>query len=246
MKKIYGLVMSIILLMGVNCISLAETNEKNWSPENVFVEMKKEDPSLDGYDVEKIGSNPIDAGFLSSSNDEYAFVKKGREENIESVEVIVPYKMLEDGTLMNSFEYARIAETGGDDFNFIDVRVYMSGLFEHYNLMGVGHCYRPLKVHATWFGEGTVTNLNANYYIIGNERGLNSGVEHGRKSYNMPISVSYPGKGVTYTNSSTPVQAGNIIYFTGGDHGELNCTIQYLDANGNARTDSRAYGINAQ
>ena len=214
--------------------------------QNVFVEMKKDDPSLDGYDVEKIGSNPIEAGFLSSSNDEYALVKKDREENIESVEVIVPYKMLEDGTLMNSFEYARIAETESTSFPFIDVKVYMSCLFEHYNIMGLGHCYRPMTVKASWSGDGVVTNLNANYYIIGNERGLNSGVEHGRKSYNMPISVSYPAKSSIYTNSSTPVAAGNIIYFTGDDHGELNCTIQYMDRNGNVRSDGGGYGVNAQ
>lgn len=99
------------------------------------------------------------------------------EESGDDVEVttIIPYKMQEDGTLMNSFEYYGMVpggesnETFSNQVNFTDMQVHFTIGYTVYMGSDWSPYYKPTSIRAKWTGGAstTVTYMNVSYNSVG-------------------------------------------------------------------------------
>ena len=190
---------------------------------------------------------------------EKAFQVREKKGDITKITTIIPYVINDEGSLVNSFDYAvKLAGTKSTSTvhtNFVDVAVTVITYYAHYfsyeNFM---HFYRHAGIEAYWSSDNPTLNptyLLVRYDTCGDLYAYPDCLSEADPTclqldyfIRSSISKSNPAEGTLYIDGSHTMPYNRVIYCSDYfDHGGLIYLKLNYYVNGNYRSDDRSYYV---
>lgn len=273
MKKICATFLAFILLFSVSSSAFAATSPLELPScyddfilqQALAMDSQAEILQDKDFEVIAIGNvNELTAYSNDTTGRNSTTVFQAKELNGNSVEVItiIPYKVQNDGSLMNSFDYAVTPYANSDDVTtttFTDVSITVTAYYDVYgSAVNLKTFYRHDSVQAYWNSSNASVSVS-NMRVWYDSRGetyrypdciseppltLQSTILNDDYFIRSEINVNAPVKTFTYSDSSHSMPSNLVMRCTEFmiDGGLISIQLSYM-ANGNSRVDSRSYYV---
>ncbi len=266
-KKVITLVLTIVFSLAVSLSYSpsaygSEMNDVISSDTvNMIIEQSKKESGLPDKDFSLVGNNivktnTIDSQFMLQS------IEEDENKNI-ALTTIIPYKILEDGEMLNSFQYAyNIANKLAPQAKvtvpttFVDVTITVITYYAAYQCKDWAWVYRHAGIEAYWSSSNStvsVSNMLVRYDTKGDlyeyptvvEKGVSNSTCLQRDYFKRSsINKSNPTKGTIYIDGNNTMPYNRVVYCSNffEHRGLIYLKLNYR-ANGTSYVHDRSYYV---
>lgn len=258
-KRIFSIIVALTLILPVvfsNTLAVkADEVNNNLSAEtiNEIIEQAKKESELTDKEFHLVSNE--NAGIMSNEST-FMLESVDINENGDVIKTsILPYKVLENGEMIDSFEYA-ITAKNTTPTTFVDVTITVITHYAAYQDPYWSWVYRHAGIEAYWSSNNStvrVKNMLVRYETKGDLYAypdvVNDGVRNSpllQRDYwiRSQISQSSPVKGTVYIDGNNTMPLNRVVYMSHYfEHkGLIYLKLDY-DANGKSYSHDRSYTV---
>lgn len=234
MKKFLSILLSMILSIAYVSIPISASEEIETTQseiKNSIINQSKEISGLSGdFNIVSTTStlSTRSTNSINSNANELVLQSNVQQDDENCIHTaIIPYKILENGKLINSFEYANTIApraTNQNPVQFVDVTVTVLTHYALYQCYDFYWVYRHSGIEAYWSSSNssaTVSKMLVRYESCGDLYAypdvVNNGITNStrlQKDYfiSSEINQSNPIKGTTYRDANHTMPTNRVIY----------------------------------
>lgn len=166
-KKVWTMLMVIIMTVSLNMTAFAtdfETdNDSTILQQAIEIDAKITAQNYKNFNIISLTNQKSALLAEMNATNEKVLQAIEYEDDLVKVTTIFPYKVLNDGELINSFEYTPVQLRSADPVpsEFVDVTVTVTAYFAHYFSMdNVANFYRHAGIEAYWSSNNSTVSVS--------------------------------------------------------------------------------------
>lgn len=266
LKKFKIFLVAITMIFSLSVTTLAVSAEENVDSkayaDSIMEQIFKVDNKLNlqnkKFNIVSLKKGELLNKTVSGINADQALQAIGTKNGLIEVTTILPYKVLSNGELVNSFNYTpkQLRNTSQVPTEFVDITITVIAYYAHYaSNDGITPFYRHAGIEAYWSSSNSTTKVS-NMYVIYDSRGdlhkypeclsqsLSSTLLENDFFIRSEINKINPSKGVEYRDASNVMPIDRILHLTDFlNHGGLIYLKIGYSTNGKSYTHDRSYFI---
>lgn len=229
MKKLLAVLLSMCLILSGRTIYALDTDASRTDGVSYYYDLIAEVLEDNDLCISDCTIIPLNENSISKNTSEYAIQAVTTNGNQKIVTTIIPWKLLDDGELVNSFTVYDDLKSQKVNVNFHDLKIVTYAYYsQYYRNDNFWSFYRAEGIDAYWTSSNstvTVSYMHLNYDAAGeaylyptcttcSEASLSNYLINSSYYLSAAISKTSPSKGVTYSDYSNVMPYNVVLHCT--------------------------------